>query len=70
MDGGWTDGESMREMIVTVKFARRRAEVMGVPKLPDAFGRRLWLVGWEFGMGVGGFTHTEDGDGFDGGHRY
>lgn len=38
IDTGWVVVDVVRVMIVTLKFADIRAAVMGVPKLPEAYG--------------------------------
>lgn len=35
-EGGWDVVDVVRVIIVTLKFAASRADVMGVPKLPEA----------------------------------
>jgi hypothetical protein len=38
IDAGWVVVDVVRVIIVTLKFADTSAAVMGVPKLPEAYG--------------------------------
>lgn len=49
MDGGWEVVDVVRVIIVRLKFAARRADVMGVPKLPEACGFRGQYRFWRGG---------------------